>query len=135
LLIKQKLTRLPGTSYAEVYRSARGVYKDISRRTKRKPYVRSAYFKKDKIFFDFFWRHLCEKTPRDRFRRLKYFAAAVEVIRSSRNKPTSKSNPNKSTEILYRFTGKTKGGSLFVVQIKENKRSGKGYFMSCFSSK
>jgi len=128
-----KQTKLPGTNLAEVTKHARAIFHDLERRTRRKTYIRSAYFKKDKIFFDFFWTHLKQKRPRERFHRLKYFAAAIEVIQHSRNKPVSKPNPNKHTEILHRFAGLTKNRELLYVQIKENKRSKKKYFMSCFS--
>jgi hypothetical protein len=54
------------------------------------------------------------------------------VIKNSRNHPTSEENPHKKGEILHRFAGLTKDKELFYVQIKEDKRSGKKYFMSCF---
>ena len=38
-------------------------------------------------------------------------------------------------EILHRFAGLTKNRELFYVQIKEDKRSGRKYFMSCFPEK
>jgi hypothetical protein len=127
-----KVKKLPGTSYAEVRKNAEIIFKQIKSKTKRKPYIRSAYFNKQKIFFDYFWRHLNQKGPKERFKRLKYFGAALEVIKNSRNQPISKQNPNKETEILHRFAGLTKEKELFYVQIKEDKRSGKKYFMSCF---
>ena len=69
---------------------------------------------------------------KEKVKRLKYFSAAIEVIKDSRNKPIIKQNPNKKTEILYRFAGLTKEKDLFLVQIKEEKKNGKKYFMSCF---
>ena len=45
-----KIGILTGTSYGEVMRHARAVYEPIRKRTKRKPYARSAYFKKQKVF-------------------------------------------------------------------------------------
>jgi len=127
-----KIGILTGTSYGEVMRHARAVYEPIRKRTKRKPYVRSSYFKKQKVFIDLFWEHLHQKNPRDRFRRLKYFAAALEVIRESRNHPLSSDNPHALSEILHRFAGITKEGELFYAQVKEDKRSGRKYFISCF---
>ncbi|MBU4369443.1 hypothetical protein KKG58_01625 [Patescibacteria group bacterium] len=127
-----KIKKLPGTSYSEVRKSAKDLFKQIKSKTKRKPYIKSAYFKKQKIFFDFFWIHLTQKGPRERFKRLKYFAAAVEVIKKSKNQPSSKQNPNKSNEKLHRFAGLTKKKELFYVQIKESKRGKSKYFMSCF---
>lgn len=47
-LTKQK--KLSGTKYSEVYKKAINFYKPIIQRTKRRPYIKSTYFKKDKIF-------------------------------------------------------------------------------------
>jgi hypothetical protein len=127
-----KVKKLPGTSYAEVREHAMFLFNQIKRKTKRRPYIRSAYFNKQKVFFDFFWQHLFQKSHKERVRRLKYFEAALEVIRNSRNHPASEENPHKKGEILHRFAGLTKDKELFYVQIKEDKRSGKKYFMSCF---
>jgi len=102
----------------EIRKEAMAVFNQIKRRTKRRPYVRSAYFNKEKIFFDFFWTHLHQKGPKSRFKRLKYFAAAVDLIKNSKNHPVSKENPNKRTEIVHRFAGLTKEKELFFVQIK-----------------
>lgn len=128
-----KTKKLSGTSYSEVRSQAMFIFYQIRKRTKRRPYLRSAYFGKQKIFFDYFWHHLDQKNPRDRFNRLKYFEAAIEVIKHSRYEPVSKQNPNKSAEILHRFAGMTKQKELFYIQIKENKKNGKKYFMSCYS--
>ena len=130
-----KCTTLSGTSYAEVYKQARRIYNEIARKTKRKPYVRSIYFKKEKIFFDFFWHHLRQKRPSERFMRLKFFVAAIEIIKLSHHHSSSKINPNRPTEILHRFAGITKDRQGFYVQIKENRRSQHKYLMSCFPSK
>ena len=128
-----KIKKLPGTSYSKVRKEALFLFNQIKKRTKRRPYIRSAYFNKQKIFFDYFWSHLFQKSPKERTKRLKYFEAAIEVIKESRNHPTSEENPHKKSEILHRFVGLTKEKELFYVQIKENKRSGKKYFMSCFA--
>jgi len=127
-----KIEKLPGTSYSEVLKRARDTYRAIEKKTKRKPYVRSAYFRKQKVFFDFFWIHLLEKSHTDRVRRLRYFAAAIDLLKNSRNKPLSIDNPHKQGEILHRFAGLTWEGELFYVQVKEDKRNGSKYFMSCF---
>lgn len=74
--------------------------------------------------------HEIEKTH-ERYKRLKLFKAAIEAIKSSRNKPVVKMNPNNKNEILYRFAGQT-ANQLFIVQIKENKRNRKKHLMSCF---
>lgn len=109
-----KTAKLPGTSFEEVWKRVQGFYSPIKKRTKRKPYVRSAYFNKQKVFFDLFWVHLAQKSPKQRRIRLKYFPCAIELIRKSRNAPISKINPNKRTEILHRFGGLTKEKELFL---------------------
>jgi hypothetical protein len=127
-----KIKKLPGTSYGEVRKQAVFLFNQIKKRTKRRPYIRSAYFNKQKVFFDYFWQHLFQKSPKERYKRLKYFGSAIEAIKNSRNQPSSKQNPNKPSEILHRFAGLTKDKELFYVQIKEDKKSGRKYFMSCF---
>ena len=127
--------KILGTSYKEVKKYATTIFKQIKQETKRRPYVRSRYFNKQKIFFDYFWIHLSQKNHRERFRRLKYFIAALEVIKKSMNHPTSEENPHKKSELLHRFAGLTKNGELFYVQIKEDKKNGRRYFMSCFPEK
>lgn len=125
-----KSNKIAGTNLKEVYKNADKIFKEISRKTKRRPYVRSAYFKKEKIFFDYFWDHLRQKLPKERYKRLKFFEASVELIKNSRNKPVSKDVVAKK-EIVYRFSGITAEKKPFFVQIKEDKRKRK-YFMSCF---
>lgn len=132
ILYHTKIKKLPGTNYAEVRKHALAVFKLITRKTKRKPYIRSVYFRKQKVFFDFFWEHLLQKNHKERVRRLKFFAAAVELIKNSRNHPVTIENPHRSGELLHRFAGITKEGELFYAQVKEDRRSGAKYFMSCF---
>ena len=124
--------KIPGTSRTEVYRGAMTLFSEIKKSTKRRPYIRSAYFKKEKVFFDSFWDHLRQKPYKDRLNRLKYFKASIELIKNSKNKPLIKNNPAKSKEIFYRFAGLTKERELFYVQIKEDSRTKQKYFMSCF---
>lgn len=131
-LYKVKTGVIKGTSYSYVYKKARFCYNQIARRTKRRPYIKSAYFAKEKIFFDYFWPHLSQKPPRERFRRLKYFPAAIELLQKSRLRPESRDNPHVNKEILHRFSGATAEGNIFFVQIKEDKKTGAKYFMSCF---
>jgi len=126
-----KSKKILGTSYGEVMHGAMAVFDDIKKQTKRRPYIRSTYFKKEKIFFDYFREHLFQKSKSERMKRLKYFSAAIELIQKSKIRPTSKNNPNKPDEILHRFAGLTKEKELFYVQIKEDKKKNK-YFMSCF---
>lgn len=128
-----KSIKLSGTNFHEVRKKAFGLYQQEKKRTKRKPYVRSAYFKKDKIFLDLFWNHLYEKKNfGDLMRRMKFYPCALELIRHSNLEPTSKENPNRKSEILHRFAGITPDKEFFFVQIKENKRSGNKWLMSVF---
>jgi hypothetical protein len=129
---QSQIRKLPGTNYGEIHTSAKRVFKEISSTTRRNPYVRSVYFKKEKVFLNHFWSHMMSKNWRDRSRRIKYCAAAIDLIRNSRFQPVSKENPNERSEVLHRFAGRTKEGESFFVQIKENKRSGEKYLISVF---
>lgn len=132
-IYQTKIRKLTGTDFREVYWKACGFYRQIKKRTKRRPYIRSIYFKKDKIFLELFWQHLFEKPNwRDRTRRLKYFPCAIELIQKSRFQPISKENPNKRSEILHRFTGITPNGYLFRIQIKEDKRTNQKWLISVY---
>ena len=96
-----KAGKISGTEFKEVHKNAFQVYQEIKRKSKRRTYIRSKYFKKDKIFLDLFWQHLFNKENwRDRVRRVKYFPAAIELIRNTKFEPKSKENPNKKGEIL-----------------------------------
>lgn len=123
---------MPGTNYGEIYPVAIAIFKEIKSKTKRKPYIRSIYFNKEKVFLDYFWQHLREKNLRDRTRRLKYYQCALDLIKNSKSEPTSKQNPNKLKEILHRFAGLTKNKELFFVQIKEDKKTSQKHFLSVF---
>ena len=135
IFYQTKTKKLPGTNYLEVRKYALFILNQIKKRTKRRPYIRSAYFIKQKIFFDYFWIHLLQKNPEERTRRIKYFPCAIDLIKNSRITPISMENINNKNETLHRFTGKTKDGEVFFVQIKENKKNDKKYFMSCFPQK
>ena len=108
------------------------VLDEIKKKTKRRPYIRSAYFRKEKIFFDYFREHLFQKLPKERMRRLKYFRAACELVKDSHLGPVEKTELFEKKEILYRFSGLTAEKEVFFVQIKEDKRKKRKYFMSCF---
>ncbi|MFA6305409.1 MAG: hypothetical protein WC651_01605 [Candidatus Gracilibacteria bacterium] len=131
-----KASLLSGTDFHEVQKKAFALYTKIKSKSKRRPYIRSAYFKKDKIFLPLFWQHLWDKKKwQDRMRRLKYYASAIELIQQNKFAPKSKENPNKTDEILHRFTGITKENHVFYVQIKENKQSGRKDLISIFPDK
>ncbi|PIZ95724.1 MAG: hypothetical protein COX80_03750 [Candidatus Magasanikbacteria bacterium CG_4_10_14_0_2_um_filter_33_14] len=128
-----KSSPYPGTNYKEVYQKASYTYSKLRRKSKRRPYVRSAYFNKEKIFLSLFWEHLYEKLNyRDKTRRVKYFLCAIELIENSKFDPESKENVDKKSEILHRFAGKTKDNKMFFVQIKEDKRTEEKWLMSVF---
>ncbi len=132
ILYKAKSKKSSGTNLSEVAHIVSLIFQKIKKKTKRHPYIRSVYFKKEKIFLNYFWDHLHQKAPRERFKRLKFFSAAIELIQNSRNAPISKPNSNNPKEILHRFAGTTKEGELFFVHIKEDKKRGQKFFMSCF---
>lgn len=132
IVYQTKKEKLTGTSFKEPWRKAQIVYSSIKRRTKRKPYIRSVYFRRQKIFFDLFWVHLAQKAHSVRVKRLRFFPCAFDLIRNCRNKPVSKINPNKRTEILHRFAGMTRDKELFFVQIKEEIKTDRKYLMSIF---
>lgn len=131
-IYRTRTVQLAGTDHKEIRRKALASYDLIKRRTKRRPYVRSAYFNKQKIFVGIFWSHLYDKNYWDQTRRMKLFNCAIELIKKSRFEPVSKENPNKPEEILHRFFGVTPDKEFFIVQIKENKRNGQKWFMSVF---
>jgi len=132
-IYRTKIKKLPGTHWYQVIEKAFGQYKKIKHKTKRRPYIRSAYFKKEKIFLELFWNHLYEKTNlRDKTRRLKFFPCAIDLIENDKYEPTSKENPNRRDEILHRFIGSTPNDEVFFVQIKEEKKSGQKWLVSIF---
>lgn len=132
-LYQVKSNKLHGTNFSEVNKIAFGFYQQIKRKTKRRPYVRSAYFNKEKVFLELFWHHLHEKlNHRDKIRRVRYFPCAIELVQRSRLNPESKENVDRRSEILHRFAGKTRSGDIFFVQIKEDKRTNQKWLLSVF---
>lgn len=127
-----KVKKIGATRYKEIWMKVQIYWSEIKSKTKRKPYIRSVYFDKQKIFFDFFWIHLSQRSPKQRRKRLQFFPCALDLIKNSRQAPTSKINPNKKTEILHRFAGLTPAKELFFVQVKENIKTDRRYLMSIF---
>lgn len=71
-------------------------------------------------YFSIYFGSICiKKNWRDRVRRLKFYPAALELIRHTRIDPQVRMNPNKPKELLYRFHGITANGKKFSVHIKE----------------
>ena len=130
---KTNCKKLAGTDFKELHQKTLDIYKKLRRKSKRRTYIRSAYFKKDKIFLELFWQHLFDKKNwRDRARRIQYFPAGIELIQNSRFDPVSKENVDRKSEILHRFTGITKDKEIFFVQIKENKKNDQKFLISIF---
>lgn len=126
---KTKVKHLSGTSYREVYSQAKFLYKQIESKSKRKPYIRSKYFEGEKVILDYFWDHIGHKNPADRLRRLRYYACALDLIKYSKAKPEI---IVKASEILYRFKGRNGNSEFFYVQITQEKKRDKKYFLSVF---
>ena len=131
-IYQSKCGKLSGTNFSEVARDARAVLRKLTTKTRRRPHVRSAYFKKSKIFIGPFFAHTHEKSWQDAVRRMKLFPCAIDLVKNSRYEPLSKQDPNNPHIMLHRFGGATRQKELFYVQIKEDKRTGNKYFMSCF---
>lgn len=130
-----KKSIIRGTNYKEVYQKAYRFYLSIRSKSKRRAYVRSTYFDKEKIFLQYFWDHIHQKVKPERIVRVQYFICAVDLIENSRSKPTIRINPENNKEIFYRFYGKTAKNNVFYVQIKENLKRNQKYFMSVFPEK
>jgi hypothetical protein len=127
-----KAKKLSGSRYSEVYPLALSLFKVIKRKSKRRSYLRSGYFNREKIFLDLFWQHIHDKNLHDKVRRLKYYGCALELLKNSKFEPISKENPNRRSEILHRFAGMTPEKDLFFVQIKEDKKTNEKFFISVF---
>ena len=132
IFFKTKAEKLYGHTYKDISNQAKAIYKREKIRTKRKPYVRSAYFKKDKIFLELFWQHLWQKNWRDRKRRVQFFDCALDLLRHSRVDSVSVQDPNHKSVMLHRFYGMTPTGYEFCVQVKQDKKTGQKWLMSVF---
>jgi len=132
-IFKTKVDVLPGTNYKEISKKAFALYNEIRRKTKRRPYVRSAYFNKEKIFLSLYWQHLFKKKNwRDIIRRMRYFGCAIELLEKSHCEPVLKYDQGNPGEMLYRFYGSTKSGELFCIQIKESRKRNQKFLISVF---
>lgn len=132
---RSKFNRFPGSEYREVYRQAMNFYKQIVSKSKRTPYVRSAYFDKSKIFLDSFWIHLRPKRWPDRMRRLKHFASGIDLICNSKTKPVTRIVSDLNHTIVYRFVGLTKDNYEFFVQVKHDLKTNRLWLISIFPQK
>lgn len=134
-MFHSKQSLLAGSSYTEVVKYARKEFNTIRKITKRQPYVRSKYFRGDKIFITIFWDHLMQKNRKERTKRLKLYSAAIDLLRNSTEAPETIFDNTNRDVLLHRFYGKTSDGIEFCVQVKEDKRSGRKDFMSVFDKK
>jgi hypothetical protein len=132
---KSKYGLLVGTDYSEVMSVARKEFNTIRKTTKRNPYVRSKYFKNDKVFLTIFWDHLAQKHRKNAFKRLKFYKAGLDLIRNTTYSPDVLVDSKRQGIVLYRFYGKTKDNAEFCVQIKQDARSGRKDFMSVYDIK
>ncbi|MCX6812014.1 MAG: hypothetical protein NTW79_00090 [Candidatus Berkelbacteria bacterium] len=129
---KTKISKIVGSDAREVRSGAEVIFRAIKSKTKRIPYVRSKYFKGEKVFLTIFWHHIFEKHERERTKRLKLFGCGIDLLKNSTFDPISRENFKSKSEILHRFYGVLKTGEKFVVQVKENKRSKRKDLISIF---
>ena len=126
-----KYNQVASTSHARVVTLARVEYHAIQKLTpRREVYVRSKYFKGEKVFINQFWEHLKQKRRSDAVRRLRLFSPGLDLIRNSSFMPATV-NKGSST-YLHRFSGITRNGLEYSVQIRENTRTNRKDFMSVF---
>lgn len=135
LVFKTSAEKIHGSSFKEISKAAELIFKRIKSRTKRTPYIRSKYFRSEKIFLSIFWHHLHQKHEKDRVRRLQFYACAIDLLKNSTLDPETRENFKQKNELLHRFLGQTKSRENFVVQIKENKRTKRKDFISIFPLK
>ena len=76
-----------------------------------------------------------QKHPKERRKRLKYYKAALDLLRNSQIAPDTIFRADDLSIVLHRFYGITKDGAYFCVQVKQDKRSGRKDFMSVFDRK
>lgn len=131
---QSKTKRISGSRDSDIVKEARLLYRQIEKRSKRRAYIRSVYFHKEKVFFDNFWIHLSRKSFNERARRLRFLPCAIELIEKSHFQPISKIITHGGNAVLYRFCGKT-NDQLFYVQIKEDRKREQKFLMSVFPAK
>lgn len=130
-----KTKPLSGHNYPDIIPQARRIFRALQKQTHRRPYVRSAYFDKQKIFFDYFWQHMEEKVIADRVRRLRYFPCALELLRNTRHDPITFIDPTQPNMLVHRFLGIAGNGSRFWVLVKENRKTNRKQLLSLFPHK
>lgn len=133
-IYKSKFGKLTGSD-AQVITKARRDYRLIQKLTpRRKAYIRSPYFNKDKVFVSVFWDHLGQKQATEQIIRLRYYRCAIDLLRNTTVEPDAIFSQSGLNYILYRFGGATSSGELFYVQVKHNKRTDRKDFISVFAA-
>jgi hypothetical protein len=125
-----KMQPLAGSTEERARKNALEYYQAIKRKTKRKPYIRAAFFEKQKIFLDVFWSHTFEKSRKVRAERFKLFPCAIELLEKTTKTPEIYIPTQKKSETWLRFFGRTTTGVHFVVQVKS--RLGRFYLISVY---
>ncbi|MDR2523981.1 MAG: hypothetical protein LBC95_00355 [Candidatus Nomurabacteria bacterium] len=128
---KSLFGRLTGVNENELWHKARLVYGATVKSKRRLPYVRSKYFKNEKVFLDLFWSHTNSKKPRVRRERLAFYQCGLDLIHNTTHKPKEiyvKGN------LCYKFLGLSRDNEEFCVQIKREKNGGK-WLLSIFPTK
>jgi len=127
---QSKYNKLSGSSYREVEAQVRKLYYELSKKTKRKPYIRSKYFSNNKIFLDYYWAHLNQKSRRERLRRLPYYKCGLDLLINTKLSPEVKTG----SQSMFRFYGKTADNKPLCVQVKQSNRNQK-HLISIFPYK
>jgi len=121
-----------GSEYKNIEREARKSHNRIASHTKRNPYIKSKYFKNEKIFLNYFWNVLHQRNWQDRKRRLIYYDCAIDLLRNTTLASYTSQDPDDPNLLQHEFYGITENGREFVVHVREDKRNDRKSFMSVF---
>ncbi len=105
------------------------------RNARRQPYVRSKFFYGDKVFINIYWNHLVQKRKSEQLKRSRLLPAALDLLRNATISPTILQNYSDKQHKYFRFKGRTKDGTIFYVQVRQNLRTDRKDFMSAFMAK
>lgn len=132
-IYQSKYNQLPGTTLKRVLHAAHRHHDLVkSRNPRRRPYVRSKYFKGDKVFITLYWSHLTQKNRKEQQRRARLYRVALDLIRNTTQDPLTIIDVTKADILLHRFYGITANGVPFCVQIKQNHQSSRKDLISAF---
>ena len=130
---QSKYNQLPGTSYQEIINAAHYHHQKLQKRNpRRRVYVRSRYFNRDKVFLTLFWPHLLQKRRGDQMRRAKLYLCALDLLRNYNYLNGAVIENGHPEATLLRFMGRTKDGVLYVVQVKVYIRSNRKDLISVY---